>query len=155
MAIIIGALAVCGNAQTSYWQNGQTLWTRALDCTHANSVAHNNIGYVLYQKGDVEDAIQHYNLALKINPNYAQAPFNLGVVFLKSGKIDEAIAEFNHALAIMPDYLEAHFDLGAALVLKGNLNEAIAQYQQVLKIQPDYAEADYNLDQVIFTSWRY
>ena len=31
-----------------------------------NSVAHNNIGYALYQKGDVKDAISHYKQALEI-----------------------------------------------------------------------------------------
>ena len=146
---VISALTICGHAQTSYWQNGQTLWSRALACTSRNSVAHNNIGYVLYQKGDVEDAIKQYNQALEINPNYAQAHFNLGVVHLKRGEVDDAIAEYNHALAIMPDYMEAHFDLGTALALKGNLDGAIAQYQQVLKMQPDYAEANYNLGRVL------
>jgi tetratricopeptide (TPR) repeat protein len=149
MIAVISALTICGHAQTSYWQNGQILWSRALACTSRNSVAHNNIGYVLYQKGDIEDAINQYNQALEINPNYAQAHFNLGVVFLKRGEVDDAIAEYNQALQIMPDYLEAHFDLGAALVLKGNLPEAIAQYRKVLKIKPDYAEACYNLGRVL------
>jgi len=147
--VVISALTICGHAQTSYWQNGQTLWSRALACTSRNSVAHNNIGYVLYQKGDVEDAIKQYDQALEINPNYAQAHFNLGVVHLKRGEVDDAIAEYDHALAIMPDYMEAHFDLGTALALKGNLDGAIAQYQQVLKMQPDYAEANYNLGRVL------
>lgn len=149
MAIVIGGLIVCGRAQTSYWQNGMSLWTRALACTSANSVAHNNIGYVLYRNGDVEDAISHYHQALKINPDYAQAHFNLGVVFLKKGDVEDAITEYRQALAIMPDYMEAHFDLGAALVLTGNLDEAVAEYRKVLKIQPDYAEAEYNLGRVL------
>ena len=149
MAIIIGALAICGHAQTSYWKNGETLWTRALDCTSDNSVAHNNIGYALYQKGKVEDAIRHYKQALEINPNYAQAHFNLGVIFLKQGELDDAIAEYKQALKIDPDYMEAHFDLGSALALKGNLDEAIAQYRKVLEIRPEYAEADYNLGRVL------
>ncbi len=149
MAAVIGALMICAHAQTSYWKNDETLWTRALVCTSGNSVAHNNIGYALYQKGDVKDAISHYKQALENYPNYAEAHYNLGVVFLKMGELDDAIAEYKQALKIEPDYMEAHFDLGAALALKGNLDEAVAQYQKVLEIRPDYAEADYNLGKVL------
>ena len=149
MISVIGALTACGHIQTSYWKDGESLWERALACTSDNSVAHNNIGYTLYQKGEVEDAIRHYNLALKINPNYAQAHFNLGVVFLKKGALNDAIAECKQALKIDPDYMEAHFDLGAALALQGNLDEAAGQYRKVLEISPDYAEAEYNLGKVL------
>ena len=149
MAAVIGALMICAHAQTSYWKNNETLWTRALACTSGNSVAHNNIGYALYQKGDVKDAISHYKQALENYPNYAEAHYNLGVVFLKMGELDDAIAEYKQALKIKPDYMEAHFDLGAALALKGNLDEAVAQYRKVLEIRPDYPEADYNLGKVL------
>jgi tetratricopeptide (TPR) repeat protein len=149
MAGVIGALMICAHAQTSYWKNDETLWTRALDCTPGNSVAHNNLGYALYQKGNVKDAIRHYKQALENYPNYAEAHYNLGVVFLKMGALDDAIAEYRQALKIVPDYMEAHFDLGAALALKGNLDEAVAQYRKVLEIRPDYAEADYNLGKVL------
>jgi tetratricopeptide (TPR) repeat protein len=148
MAVII-ALTICAHIQTAYWKDGESLWTRALACTSRNSVAHSNYGYVLYQKGDVEDAIRNYNEALEINLDYAQAHFNLGVVFLKRDKLDEAIAEYKKALKIDPDYMEAHFDLGSALALKGDLDEAIAQYRKVLEIKPDYPEADYNLGRIL------
>ena len=149
MTAVIGALMVCGHIQTAYWKDSESLWTRALACTSRNSVAHSNYGYVLYQKGDVQDAIRNYKEALEINLDYAQAHFNLGVVFLNRGELEDAIAEYKQALKIDPDYMEAHFDLGSALALNGNLEEAIAQYRKVLEIKPDYAEADYNLGRIL------
>jgi tetratricopeptide (TPR) repeat protein len=149
MMAVMGALMVCGYIQTSYWKESESLWRRALACTDGNSVAHNNIGYALNQKGKVEEAIREYHQALGIKPDYAQPHFNLGVVLLNRGELEEAIAEYKKALETKPEYMEAHFDLGTALALKGHLDEAVAQYRKVLEIRPDYAEADYNLGKVL------
>ncbi|MGD1083144.1 MAG: tetratricopeptide repeat protein [Verrucomicrobiota bacterium] len=149
MIAVVGALMVCAHRQTSYWQDPESLWTRALARTSNNSVAHNNIGHALFQKGKLEEAVGHYKQALEINTNYAQAHYNLGVVCLKQNDTDGAIAEFIRAMRVRPDYMEAHFDLGTALALKGDLDEAILEYKTALEIEPDFVQANYNLGKAL------
>jgi tetratricopeptide (TPR) repeat protein len=143
-AIILMTLMVCARTQTAYWRNSELLWTHALACTSGNYIAHDNLANALPQK-EVDQAIAHYQEALLIKPNYAEAHNNLANALLQKGKMDEAIAHCQQALLIKPDYAEAHINLGIALLQKGDADEAITQFQTALQIKPDYAEAHYNL----------
>ena len=140
-AIILVALIFCARAQTAYWRNSESLWTHALACTSDNFVAEDNLGYILFKKGSVDDAITHYQKALQIKPGYADAHWNFGNALLQQGSVDEAIAHYEQALQIRPGYADAHRNLGNALLQQGNLDEAIAHFQQALQIKPDDAEA--------------
>jgi tetratricopeptide (TPR) repeat protein len=145
MIPVIGALTICGHIQTSYWKDGETLWTRTLDCNSANVLAINNLGVVISSNGNLEKGIAQYRKALEINPDYAEARYNLGVAMALQGNMDEAITQYRKALEIQPDYAEARNNLGTALFTKGFEDEAIVQFQKSLQIQPDYADAHYNL----------
>ena len=142
---VVVALILCARSQVSYWRNSELLWTHTLACTSANVIAHNNLGNALFQKGNVDEAFVHYQKALQINPDYAEAHVNLGNALFKKGNVDEAFVHYQKALQINPDYAEAHVNLGNALLLRGNVDEAIVHYQKALHIEPDYATAHDNL----------
>jgi tetratricopeptide (TPR) repeat protein len=149
MAALTGVLMVWGHIQTSYWKNSESLWIRALACTPANSVAHNNLGNALVKDGKVDDAIEHYKKALEINPAYDMAHYNLGDALVMKGNLGEAIAQYRKALEINPSYEDAHYNLGNALAMKGNLEEAIAHYRKALESGPGSAEAHNNLGKAL------
>jgi tetratricopeptide (TPR) repeat protein len=102
-------------------------------------------GAALSRLGRVQDAIGHFEQALRLNPEYAEAHNNLGVALLAQGRRQEAIGHWEQALRINPDLAEAHFNLGLAFVGQDRLHEAITCYEQALRIKPDYAEAHFNL----------
>ena len=62
------------------------------------------------QQGDFDRAVFHYQQALTIQPDYADAHNNLGNVLRHQGKVDEAMARFDRALEIQPDFAQAHYD---------------------------------------------
>ncbi len=97
----------------------------------------------------MDEAITHYQQALQINPDYAQAHYNLGNILLEKGRVDEAITHYQHALQNNPDYSEAHVNLGNALLQKGRMDEAIFHYQHALQIDPDCAPAHVNLGGIL------
>jgi tetratricopeptide (TPR) repeat protein len=147
--IILMALIFCARAQTAYWRNSESLWTHTLACTSDNFIGHNNLGTALLKTGNADEAMVHYQMALEINPDYAEAHYNLGYALLKMGNVDEAIAHFQKALQINPDYADAHNNLGYALIQKGNVDEAIPHFQKALQINPDYADAHNNLGNIL------
>ncbi len=149
--IILVALIFCAREQTAYWRNSELLWTHTLACTSDNFIAQNNLGNALLQKGNVDDAMVHYQKALQIKPDYAEAHNNLGIALFRKGSVDEAIAHFQKALQIKPDFAEAQNNLGNALLKKGSVAEAIVHYQKALQIKPDFAEAQNNLAWVLAT----
>jgi tetratricopeptide (TPR) repeat protein len=143
--VILVALIFCARVQTSYWRNSESLWTHTLACTFDNFIGHTNLGNALLKMGNVNEAIAHYQKALQIKPDSAEAHNNLGNALIKKGSVDEAIAHYQKALQIKPDYAETHNNLGNALLKKGSVDEAIVHFQKALQIKPDFAEAYNNL----------
>jgi tetratricopeptide (TPR) repeat protein len=144
-AITLSTLIFCARAQTAYWRNSESLWAHTLACTSDNPIAHNNLGYILLRKGKVDDASIHFQEALQIKPDYAEANYNLGIVLRQKGNVDDAIAHYQRALQIKPDYADAHVNLGNILFQKGKVDEAIVHFQEALQIKPDIAEAHISL----------
>ena len=110
----------------------------------------NNLAGALEQEGRVQEAIGHYEQALRINPGYFEAHNNLGNVLLHAGRIQEAISHCEQALKINPDYAEAHNNLGNALSDVGDLEGAIGQFEQAVRINRDIAAVHYNFGNVFF-----
>ncbi len=152
MAGVLAVLMVCAWKQTAYWQNSETLWTRALACTTDNYVAHYSFGSALRQKGRLDEAILQYQEALRINPGYANALNNLGTALRQKGRVDEAITQFQLALKVMPDNEAIHFNLAKALFQKGRVDEAIIQFQMALQIEPADMEVQNNLAWLLATA---
>ena len=100
-----------------------------------------NMGNALKDQGKLEEAIEAYNKALAIKPDYAEAYNNMGNALKDQGKLEEAIEAYNKALAIKPDYAEAYNNMGNALKDQGKLEEAIEAYNKALAIKPDYESA--------------
>ena len=142
---VIVALMVCTWKQTTYWRNSESLWTHTLACTSDNATAYDGFGNVFLQQGRLVEAIAHFQKALQIHPDFAEARLNLGNALLQKGEVDEAITHFQRALQIYPDFTEANLNLGYALLQKGKVDEAITQFQKALQLNPDSAEAHLNL----------
>jgi tetratricopeptide (TPR) repeat protein len=152
--IILVALIYCAHQQTSYWRNSETLWTHTLACTTDNIIGHNNLGNELTRQGELDEAIAHYQTALQIKPDYAEAHYNLAEALVRKGGVDEAIFHYETALRIDPGYFDACNNLGNAFMRTGRVDEAIAHYQRALQIQPDSAGTQVNLGNALVRQGR-
>jgi tetratricopeptide (TPR) repeat protein len=144
------SLAILTWRQSAMYSDIETLWQTTIERNPKAWMAHNNLGTVLLQKGQVDEAIVHFRKALEIKADHTDAQANLGSGLLQKGELDEAIAQYHKALEIKPDYALVHYDLGNALLLKGQVDEAIAHYEKALEIKPDYADVYNNLGIVLF-----
>jgi len=113
--------------------------------------AHNNLAVALVRLGRLQEAMGHWEQALRIKPDSAKVRYNMGVALQRAGKVSEAIAQYEPALRIKPDYAEAHSNLGVALEQTHRVREAIEQYEQALRIKPDYPQAQNNLAWLLAT----
>jgi tetratricopeptide (TPR) repeat protein len=144
-ASVLFVLFFCARTQAAYWRDSETLWTHALTCTTDNHVANNNLGFAVFKKENMNQAIGLFQKALQIKSSYPEARNNLGSALFQIGKVDDAIVYYKQALQIRPDYAEARYNLSVALLQKGKVDDAIAQCQKALQIRPDYADARVNL----------
>jgi len=151
---IILALAWVAFVQTSYWRNSEALWTHALAVTSDNDVAHNNLGYLCNDRGDLDQAISHFESAVRIrsgkrDPHYdlasAFVQMNLGDALARKGRSDEAMVHYDEAIRLQPNYGDAYYNRGTVLFAKGRVDEAIADWAKALEMHPNDADAHTSL----------
>ncbi len=112
---------------------------------------HYNFGIALANAGKTREAIEQFEQAVQIEPDYDRAHVDLGNALLNIGEVKKAIAHCEQALRIYPDYAEAHIDLGLALVNMGKPDDAIRHYKEALRLRPDWVEARVSLGDALLT----
>jgi tetratricopeptide (TPR) repeat protein len=148
--VIILALAWAAFIQTSYWRNSETLWTHALDVTSDNDFAHNNLGYLCVDQGELDKGIAHFEAALRIRSRKLDPHYNVGSAFVRmnladalarKGQPDEAMVHYEEAIRLQPNYADAYYNRGNVLFAEGRTDEAMVDWEKTLQIRPNDADA--------------
>jgi Flp pilus assembly protein TadD len=149
--IVSAALLIVATLGTLTWRQAatytdiETLWRTTLAKNPECWMAHTNLGLVLFQKGQIDDAIAHYQSALQMQPDWWDAEYNLGTALLAKGQVDEALLHCQKAVSLRPTDPDAQVSLGNLLLQKGRVAEAIAHYQKAITVRPDDFLARYGL----------
>ena len=149
-AVALPLLAVLTWEQSRMYSDAETLWRTTLSRNPNAFMAHNNLGLLLFARGQVDDAITHYQRAVEIDPANSEAYNNLGNALFQKGKADEAVLEFRKALAIQPRDAEIHHNLANVLFRVGRSEEALAHFQEALETWPGDVRAHSNIGNVLF-----
>lgn len=131
--------------QAAMYGDIETLWRTTLVRNPGCWMAHNNLGIVLFEKGQLDEAIAHYRTTLQMQPSFWDADYNLGNALLGKGEVDEAILYCDKAVARQPNDPDAQVALANALLQKKRIDDAIIHYQKAVAIRPDYFLARYGL----------
>src|SRR5437867_1288876 len=89
-AAIIIALSWRAFVQTSYWENSEMLWNHTLAISPDNDMAHTSLGYLFLRRGELDQAISHFEKALEIRSSHAIAQYELGGAIIENN-IDTAL----------------------------------------------------------------
>jgi tetratricopeptide (TPR) repeat protein len=99
-----------------------------------SALIENSLASVLVQKGRLREAIDHYDNAISMRPNYGDPYLNLGNVLVRQGQIDEAIAQLEKARGTEPRDGAFHALLGDAFRRVGLERIALAEYEHAVQI---------------------
>lgn len=141
----IKALYLSYNESAREWVNNNDFksaidfYTRAinLQSDDNDAEAFNGRGKAFYQSGQLDAALNDFNRAFSLKPDYAEALLNRGVVYLTRDELDQALEDFNRAIAIKPDNPEAYYYRGNVLSEKGDHNGALRDYGRALLLKND------------------
>jgi tetratricopeptide (TPR) repeat protein len=147
--LAILACAILAWRQAGYWRNGVALWTRTLQVTRENSLAHFQLGVALARAGQPAAALAEYDRSLRIDPESPQAHSNVGAALLALGRPADAIGPLQRAIRLRPEHPQALNNLGAALVDLGRPAEATGPLERALRVAPRYAAARHNLGRAL------
>src|SRR5438552_362551 len=115
LAILI-CLSLLTWRQSATYRDLETLWRTTIAKNPSCWMAHNNLGVVQFQKGEIDDAINKYRQSLQLNPDYPEARYNLGGALLQKGEVKQAISDCEKAIKLQPNGRAAHVVLGNAFI---------------------------------------
>jgi tetratricopeptide (TPR) repeat protein len=140
--------------QLRYWKDTRTLFERAEAVTSNNLMAITMLGSLLAKEGKLDEAMERYRAALRINPVYPEAHFFMGHALEQKSRLDEAIAEYQKALWYGPVKEQTHVFLGAIFAKQNKFDEALAHNLAALKLNPDSSVTHNNLAKLFHTQGR-
>ncbi len=100
---------------------------------------HLKIGNIYADLRRLDDAIDEYQKALRLSPNFADIITQLGVAYREKGQYDEAIKHLSRAKEVNPRYMLARLHLGLTYYSHGFYGLAEEEWQDALKIEPENA----------------
>ena len=99
------------------------------------------LGACNHQLNQLDLALQAFEQALSIEPNYLQARVAQGTVLNALGHPKEALAAFHIALQLAPFDSQLLFNIGVLLEQRNDLNAALDHYSRALSHQVNFAPA--------------
>jgi tetratricopeptide (TPR) repeat protein len=90
-------------------------------------------------------AVENYDRALELAPEWIDAHINKGVALYQMGKIEEAREAFFAAVQLDPLNGIARYNLGCVLEEQGEIEEAIRHLRRAAKAMPAHADVHFNL----------
>ncbi len=117
-----------------------------------DSQLYNNYADILQQIGYNREAIDNYQIALRINPADAYAQSNLAKLLMQTHQEDEALKHFAKAVEAKPNDAELICDFAVALQTRQKIDGAVKIYRLALKTDPNLARACNNLAWILATA---
>lgn len=109
------------------------------------SDAYNNLASAYMLQGQIQQAMETFQMALVLNPQLVDAHTNLGNLYKATGDIEAAKQCYLEAIRIKPEFPIAWNNLAGIFKEEGQLTTAVAYYREALKLCPQFADAHSNL----------
>ncbi len=141
---VLAALAVVAHRQVGFWNDHITLWTHALEVTHDNWIAENNLGTALLKSARAEEAIPHFRAAVALYAADPNSNLNIGTYEQMHGNLPAAIERYKAAASFARNpktKAKAYNNLGYAYKGMGDLISARDSFQHAVAADPAYAGA--------------
>ncbi|GAB3646313.1 hypothetical protein GCM10028791_06280 [Echinicola sediminis] len=88
-------------------------------------------------ENDFEGAVDFYNEALQLDPDYSDAYYNKGVAYSHLSKLDQAISNFSKAIELNKEYADAFYQRSLAYLDNGENYKALSDAEQLTALHPD------------------
>jgi Flp pilus assembly protein TadD len=115
----------------------ESLLRRALSHDLYFGPAHNNLGVVFLERGQLYEAANEFEWARKLMPSEPDPRVNLGICLERAGRIDDAMASFDAALQVSPEHLPAIQGAALLAVRSGREEPRLSAWLSVIAQRSD------------------
>jgi tetratricopeptide (TPR) repeat protein len=106
--------------------------------------AHWKYGFALHKAERFDEAIEQYQIALRLNPREKEVHYTMGQVLAAQSRFDDARTELEEALRAEPRNGDIRCEYGHVLGALGQKEEAEAQFQLAMRLSPRSAKVHYD-----------
>ena len=127
----------------------------------ASANAYLDRGDAFLGKGNYDLAINAYDKAIELKPDFAVAYSNRGEAYAKKGDYPRAVVDYDKAIELnpsieLPPNAAVGYNIrGVGFLGKGNYDRAIVDYTQAIKLKSDYPYAYYNRGRAYYKNGDY
>ncbi|MEE9393312.1 MAG: tetratricopeptide repeat protein [Planctomycetota bacterium] len=142
LCLLLAALAAWRTAeQTRIYDSRETLWRDTIDKTPDSGLAHNNLGILLFGRGEFSEALTHFRAALVSNQNEPELRAQAATALSRLGRHDEATAELEKALELQPDNAFVEDAYASLLITQGRHLQALRKAERAYVLDARFASA--------------
>jgi tetratricopeptide (TPR) repeat protein len=94
-------------------------------------------GQSAHARGELEKALEYYEQAIKVRPEFPEAEFQRGNAFASLARLDEAEAAFRRAILLKKNWSLPYSALGAVLLRRDRDGDAATILNQALALDPN------------------
>jgi Flp pilus assembly protein TadD len=134
--LLLLVLALLTYRQSGTYRNMETLWRRTISANPGSAMAHNNLGLLLVQQDNPNEAMYYLERATQLAPDNAEAHNNFGGVLRGKGWLEDAATQFRQAVELEPNRAAYRANLGSVLAEAGRIDEAIVHFDAAVKAAP-------------------
>jgi len=102
-------------------------------------------GVAQLSRDDFSRALNFFEKAVEVDPNYAEAWYQAGFSYGVLGRHSEALKASRQAARLRPDWSETFVNIGASSFALGQYKEAADAYRQAIKLDDDKPNTQYSL----------
>jgi tetratricopeptide (TPR) repeat protein len=143
LLVLAVAAGVITHQRNEVYRTDLELWQDTVTKRPGSANAQSNFGAALHARGRNSEALQHYELALQLNPTLVTAHYDFALALIQAGRLAEAAAHCRETFRLNPRYYPAHFQLGIILVRLDRVGEALDEFARTLEIAPWFGDAHY------------
>ena len=124
--LLVGLLSLTATAQTDEFGDAA-----------ADPIKLFERGQGAHGRGEFEKALEFYNQALKVRPEFPEAEFQRGNALVSLSRLEEAEKSFRQAIQLKKNWSLPYSALGALFMRQERDSEATSTFRQALGIDPN------------------
>ena len=144
-SLIILVLATRTVVRNFDWKNQDTLWLATAKTSPSSHQNYNNLGDMYARYGDYQKAIEEFQKAIELKPNYGDAYHNLANVYHLMNRDDLAQENYEKALSFNPNLWQSYQNLAAIYFIQEKFDLAKEFMEKAIKINPENIDLHINM----------
>ena len=135
--LLLSALSARTVTRNIDWKNQDNLWLSASRTSPSSHQNHNNLGDMYARQGNFQKAIEEFQKAIELKPDYGDAYHNLANVYHQIQKDDLALENYQKALSFNPNLWQSYQNIAAIYFTQQKFDLAKEFMEKAIKINPE------------------